>query len=829
MPTTERKFTKSVVGDFTYSAFSSSRRQGVLLTRNIKHLLAHHQNKLLCNGNFIRRPQADVTPTFADENVTHAIDQCSELSQSEKAVAEAASQRCLVIRSMNPKFENQSRRSVRRLHGVAHNDENAELTLDAVSIRKKINFALNRISDSSQPWKRTKSGHVKCICSITIWDNRRKDKKSEKSRDEHPLLKRSVNCTLVTYESDERIPNVNVQLDEPFKIKAKDLKVVLREAQGHQDAVLGICDDYFLELKLIPSKADVEWPPIPVLGKSDGDTQRGLTGLLSAEKLKGALVVRYQKLPLVPESNAPLSVFYIVDGRLHKTKFGLELKALWSIPKSPLKKHEPEVAAKIPSEAWAVDQKGRLFGRKTNMPQRTRKSSPPPKQNGVVAMTPPNSSKKVNVTYVFDPDSASAQNVDKQLRSAEMNDLGCPVCVMFTAQDVSELRFHFLVMHDRYNFSLMSEDDPRHGVHKVLFQIVPVQAKKPLLLNRRPSNDLKFLHVASREPFDITAYLGGDKSWTKETKQKPRALPAPAANLVEDATVALRKQNGGYLAPESVRDFRIPQRKKHRVVALERKIDTKRTPYSSISHRQRSISEDAMSETDDEIDDEWFIDRHLENIDVEAKEEGWSECKTELLRRWNKHRLEEKLDHPRYMSDSLVRFARKEKTFLQNSDAQMQATFSDLLADLVRSRYIKLQFVDDLRTMINGKNGKSEDDDDVVMLDAPSSQKPERRELLSPTKLRKETMNWQGSGKTIRMNAWKRQVNSLPKSSCGICAKTVKMPHKEAILCSNHSCPVTGTLFHMKCAGLETRARDWVCHGCNILKEADKGKARAVD
>lgn len=824
LPVTERKFPRAVIGDFTFIDYSSSRRIQPLLLRNIRKILVHHGDKILCNNsiNFPTPRQQHSSGSveiFADEPspVGTAEDQA-------KPVLEAASHKALVIRTMDPNFENTSRRSVRRLQEAAYHNDDAELTLDLVSIRKKLNFTTNRITEE-RPRKKTKSGHIKCLCSLTIWDNRTGT--AEKDVEKDPLVKQHVNCTIVTFETEDRVPNVNIQLDEPFKLKAKDLKVPLK-TKGLSETILGIGDDYFVELKLFPTKADADWPPIPVLGKSDGDSQRGLT-ILSAERLKGALLARYQKLPQAPEPNVPLSVFFIVDGRVHKTKFGLELNAQWSVPNTTLEQHTPEVAAKLPGSSWTVDSSGTPFGRKRAvLANRTKKESLlPPTPNGVAAAPADDPRKTVKVSYVVDPDSMKASSIAKELRTVEVNDFKCPVCVSFTAKDVLELRFHLVMMHSKYNFVLANDNDGRN-VRKLLFNIVPIQSGKP---SQRGRNEKEFEYFANRAPFNVSRFLDGDESWTGETRPRARVQQAAASGrpLLEDPASSLRKQNGGHLAPKDVRDFRKPERRKHRVVPLDRKHDDKRTPYSSISHRPRSISEDAMSETDDEIDDEWFVERHLENLDNISKKERWSELKTEVVRRWNKHRLEEKLDHPRFMSDSLVRFVRKEKEMLRSQDAGMQAAISDLLTDLVRSRYITIQFCADIRAMIYNNGEGSQQNRDVAMADAPVLTKSKPPTVLNPRVLEQQVSGWATGQAFIPVNIWKKHVLALPKSSCGVCTKTIVRPHKMAIHCSNHDCPVAGAAFHLKCVKQQQREKDWTCHGCKVLRKTDKGKGRAVD
>ena len=102
-----------------------------------------------------------------------------------------------------------------------------------------------------------------------------------------------------------------------------------------------------------------------------------------------------------------------------------------------------------------------------------------------------------------------------------------------------------------------------------------------------------------------------------------------------------------------------------------------------------------MSETDDEIEDDWFVQRHLEHLDITAREEQWSEMKRELNRRWDEHRLEEKLEHPRYVSDSLVRFVRRHRPLaICTHDLELAVAFKQLVGDLTKDTSASMRRLD---------------------------------------------------------------------------------------------------------------------------------------
>jgi len=129
--------------------------------------------------------------------------------------------------------------------------------------------------------------------------------------------------------------------------------------------------------------------------------------------------------------------------------------------------------------------------------------------------------------------------------------------------------------------------------------------------------------------------------------------------------------------------------------------DEPESVYTSISHRPVSPSEEPCSETDDEIDKEWQIATHMERLDLTAAKESWSQYKRELTKRWDRHRMEEQLEHSLYLSNSLIRFVRKQREWLKGSDDELSAAFSfDFLARLKDRRVIDDNVIADVNELI---------------------------------------------------------------------------------------------------------------------------------
>lgn len=599
---------------------------------------------------------------------------------------------------MNTAAGSASRRSARSLHEVSYDNDTAELTVDLSNIRKLLNFTSNRPEGLERPQKRIKRDQVKCVCSLTIWDNRPGGE---------PVVKRNVSCTLTTVDNGIYGPCVFVYLDKPFVIRAGDLKV---NVDRDGETVLEVIDNYFLEIKIIPTRPDIDWPPIPLLGKSDGDHYVG-PEKLNPESLKGALVMKYREIPKAPDSNVPLKAFFLQDGITFKTKYGLEVSAMWTRPTDDPKITDeaaihPDIAVPhSPSRELSSTRAG--SSRIENAQEHLPANAPSQGRAG-------RRRRKVKVIFHFESNTCRSHEVLPQYRTAEIRDFKCPACPRHRARDLDELRFHFLSSHLKYNFALVEvkEDEESGEVLEAVFEVTAIPPPRPSSNLRPDQKKGEFQWLRRATHFDLAAFLEGDTSWgsigeaTKINKalvRKTSAFAGVASEVVVVADPATdhRSQNDGFLSAQNVQEFQQPNIKKYPVIKLIRRIDDRVASYTSISHRATSPSEEPLSDSDDEVDDEWLIQRHLEDLDIAAKEDAWNPMKRELFRRWDKHRLHEKLEHTRYISDSLIRFVRREKTWLATVDAELQAALEDLLAQLTRARFINARVVSDIQQMVS--------------------------------------------------------------------------------------------------------------------------------
>jgi hypothetical protein len=868
------KFSTTLTADFVFDLYQSRYRALPFLPRNIRQFLDYHAGK---PNHSAATDQNSASATFTPD--IDDLGPSTSATALQKSVGDSNVEFSLPDRTMEPSSM-VTRRTLRQAQENFYNHDNATLKIDLKNIRKLLNFTTNLPNDEEgRPLKRAKieKDGTKCHCNLTIWDGRPgKDREEAGS-----LVKERSDCTLTITENGTYGPVVHINLLRPIEVEAHRLKVYVdREGELKKEMI----DDYYLEINILPRKQNEEWPPIPILGKSHGDHYAG-PDKLPSWALTGALVIKYQGLPKAPDSTTPLKVFFLQDGVLFKTKYGLEASAEWNRPSAA-------TALKGAPDPFRLGWDRRLSNGSSSVPgeddsgRETRS-----KRTGILVR--PSRQPKFKVIYCFEPpgDRSSTGSSLKKYRTATTTTLACPACgPSFQAKDLGELRFHFVLSHPKYNFTLTDTKSTPARVEST-FEITPVIAAKDA---GSTGEDLAWERKASR--FDVKAYLNGDKSWFGAQK--------PPVYIKIDEYSQLRRTNNGFLRPEQVRNFRTSQPKRYPIVSLLRKVDSKRTPYTSITHRPIFEAEEAMSDSDDEVDNFWLMERHLENLTIVSKQNEWDSVWLEFCRRWDKHRFEEKLEHTRYLSDSLVRFLRKEEEWVAQCDDELEQVFRDHLKSLLDARFINQSVSDGLEKLFNDarrsvvvasiipptidtemaidttQQGPATDREILAFLE--SNNKKELALLrgffdnlkehgqpgadititeeqysglalvlsIAQPQIRAVLRVWNEppeptiSGETVTDSSeivkkkspdeqvadWRSQILLTPSTCCGTCSQPIKNRELEAVRCSLPNCPTTSVLFHMSCGGVKNSKKrsSWACNGCRAetrLKRLKEEKA----
>ena len=626
----------------------------------------------------------------------------------------------------------------------------ADLILELKSIRRKLNFTSNCAEPEQRPRKRAKREITRCDCHIALWDNR------EGFGSSTPIASDTQLC-FIKKEDSVNGPFVQIEMDEPLRIKATRLLVRESKKEG---AKLVVADKIFMEMKIIPRDSigfSESWPPIPVLRKSDGlwnaDTsRRALNGI------QGALVSSYTGLPRLPEPNVPLSVGFVFNGKSSQTKFGLEVAASWAVPEiEPFKNRLSKKSAK-PTTNHCLRQASWFMTEDI--------SSASDNIDSNVASNPIAAPPKADLTYLFDL--PGPNNERDSIRTLDFKGLSCVVCQAREFRSIKDLLFHLMTNHHQYQYMITKEEKypMTDQVRRLVIKIQPADSirLKPANDKLGPEGSRPILHkwVAPEEPFDIDAHLNGESSWTGVVPRR-RAPNQPTPHVSQPATGQLTRKTVRFLVAEEVPDLNLRKRRQYKIVTC-RVVRTETPFFRSISHRVAMLDEDEMSESDNDIDQSWLRDKHRDSIN---SSELLNRCEKEFMVRWNAHLMSEYFPHGCFIAESLVRFIRKQRTWLKQSSITKELT-----KHIVKLRQDRL--IDDREALVCFRTLHSEDE--------PGAEHTEIQANVDVNSDNNNTGDSIAVKDVSKANLSSTAVGTTP-GWCGICLNKVK-PLRLGIVCS---------------------------------------------
>lgn len=844
----KRKFGKQVRGELAHDLECEQYRSRIFLPRNMTRVLTYHDRN--------RVHRADVTGTFGvstrrcgpylgsgpvngkpiqkgipSDRISSNTTPIPTKSEDDDSIQQtqaipdttSISTSCLKVKTQSDSFDMPQRRSLRTTLTKQHEDKNAQLFFNILNIRKKLNFKETKPELNSRPRKRVKRESVNCHCHVTIWDNR------ESLEQKEPIIRKSEFCSVTTTQIEDNSYLTEIELDAPFIFQAKELRVPLDSKNG---SVLGMSDKYFLEVKIIPTADNVDWPPIPILGRSEGEQSHKL-GQLAAEKLQGSLVARYLHLPQVPQPDIPLGVFFLKNGRTHRSKYGMDVNSYWikaeSVPESFIKKEHQDESFPL----WTLDNKNQPFGR----PQKTEPSKVASLTSKPKVVTKPRS--EVKITFIVEP--AGSSNAPRGFRNAVIHGFQCPTCLKRIFNCLDELQFHFLTFHSKHKFVVEKQCffPNTDELESLSIKISSIPFARPRRLNRDRSTkdnkgqlingdqmnptdedllarDNSWAWLAPQEPFDLPRFIDGDRSWTGDQVKK-NLTNSQTAPTIQDPISEIRRARG-FVPAERVLPFRKNTATKYPNIKLTRLVDDRSDMYTSVSNRKVSVSEDPRSESDDEIDDDWLAQKTLEVLDVTADKHGWSDEERLLRSKWNKARLDEKLSHPRYLSDCLIRFIRAEHHWLTSDNIKIKTSFAKFLDELLQRRVISEDIVRDVWHILHETSNV-----ETKATLANGHVDVHMHEAATNNNRRTTTLSRQERADALL---------SVPSSNCGICKDAIDDIDTRGVVCCELECEAPGVWYHARCARCKLRSKlDWRCGLCiermaEIVEERNKDKGK---
>jgi VEFS-Box of polycomb protein len=662
----DHKFSKSFVGDFTFDIQRHWTRYPLFLNRNIMRVLDHHAKR--------SRPGARSLPETRSNGASGRTSQLALVTPPPRSTR--------LRDQLNEKFH----------------QEDAELIFDVRSIRRKLNYRQNL---EERPRKRVKREAVDCRCYFAVWDNR------ESHRQLEPILKRSEDCTVTPADTASDAHAVEIELENPFRIPAREFFVpIVKDGEVTKWA---IGDRYLLEIKIIPCNTTELWPPMPILSKSEESLARGLVKPKDLAFTDGMLISNYTNLPHAPPLGVPLNVAFDQGGRTFKTKYGLEVNAEWTYPhvyEAKLKK-EGEILVERMKQGERTDPLCRSIDRGRVAEQRESALS------SIRENLPAKAS--VKISYIWDIETRTP--VPKEARTISLEGFHCPVCHTHEYANLKRLQFHLSSNHDKYKFTVESQEQdlPSQKLKCVVFRVEVAEIVRPRATNHA-KDEREFSWQRPERPFDIDAYLDGEQGWVgalprRRTAAAAAGQPQPpqvsTSSVSAQVWVGVGRKNIFRPATE-VSEIPLRTRKKFQVPVAKTR---KRTSfYRSINHRTIETG-DVLSETDDDVDDNWLIKRHH---DIVAETDELTEPEKNFRQKWNAHIMSEGCPSPRYVSDSLIRFVRCNSACLrgEDGDPDMFILFQELTSMLMERYLIDTKVLKDcLRIIRDGgidKNHTSE-------------------------------------------------------------------------------------------------------------------------
>lgn len=812
----KRRLPKHALGMHAFTIFQENRSQ-IFLERNIEKAKEHHRER--CQAQKTRNGQksdnaksvADLNKSFSHQATYSSVSASgglrakvpasNENSPGEKLerdhdtsipAEEAVSRRTLLVKDKNKQIR---RISARQLAKQDH-DLNAVLKITLCNMRKKLNFK-DHVSDGPRPSKRARPDTICCNVHLTIWDNSHSGQSNA-----DPLYVQSRVCEIMKDDREDVGPGryLELRLDRPFNIARRDIEVSFEE-NGKLKSRLAT--SYFLEFKFVPMREHSDWPPFKVLGKSDGDRQAKLDDLTKM-KLQDSLIARQHGL--IPEPGKALTLFFFSEGVTWRTKYGLDMKAEWISPETASKDIEMQ---KDNVESWMLDENNRAFGREV---KRTQAESRAARKSAadINPITSPAISQPHRIRWVYDFRKPLPDGAKKKFREFYTIGLECYACSK-TFQTLEDLLFHMERMHALFHYEFERYEE----IGGIMTGSV-IHISEPLLPELRVRNaedffrDKQFYWQAPRKALDISQHtLNNNKSWLgAQPQQRSKKNTAGQRKKVgvEDPKTALRSAEG-FLPFEFVPPFRPEGRRRKRQINLPliTKNPLQAAAYTSISHRPllANNADDQMSESDDEADDTFLVDRWLQELDLYAREQSWSDAKRRLYKRWGYHVFyREQTPHARFIGDTLIRFVRQERQWLLRRGARWErfpnrdelqlesiGAMQELMLELVARKIINQQVCNDVIVMLESPDAE---------IDLPMEEKIELQQdhaALYPSRVANEE---ERLVQRLRVTQ-----STKPVDSCASCREPLGHDNHRALRCSNIACKQSGNWYHAKCVGFE--------------------------
>ena len=532
------------------------------------------------------------------------------------------------------------------------------LRIDITAIKDRKATFRNSISNEEPPLKRIRTTPVRAQCLLTIWQTG-----AAKKEDPTYLVKQTKYCTIEAgiKESGER--SASVSMDSPFYVKLDELHIKgPKPLNGYGNQL------YDMQLTILQNSATEIWPPFDFLSPTPKIPSKMETEGLVRFPI---LLAQWRRLPHLPETSSEtlLEVFAWQDLKRYKSKLSLKMDAAWSSPPSPLASHNNKLrvdaspARHLPSPVSDEDPSG----------------------------------PKISVRWIF-------EGHWEHVHPLEFDGYLCPLCSRLSFSSMDSYHFHLINEHDLFKFELTlqarsTEKSQQNITAQVRVDVVDTfRTKAGSALDDREMNWQRPATL-----FDLDAYLKGDERWVGNEKRRTTQLAPP-----RPALEASRSRSSDSLQVEpplivksrtadEVPNIPPPSRKRFTVPPAPPNIKFFRLTV------KRPLKEgEWYSESDDEIDESWLLQRHSDTI---GSFTDMLPSEKRFIKRYDRYMLDENLSSNLHFREALVRFCRIHRDWLQRMD--MKKEFHKNAAKLVKQGLISSQLYRDCMKIIGGRQDKT--------------------------------------------------------------------------------------------------------------------------
>ena len=637
------------------------------------------------------------------------------------------------------------------------------LRIDIAGIRDRLAKFRDKKVESEPPAKQARTSLVHATCSLTIWDSA--------SPTQDTVVEQTRKCEIDgrTKPSGERF--ASIVMSAPFLVRLEELQPTRqRVSQVHAEPL------FSMQIVLMAANDLELWPPVEMKLPTPKVARYTDQGGLVRFPL---LVAKWHRLPQVPENDqeAILDLLATQDNTKYKPKLGLKINASWTDATSPLTLQKMEV----------------------------RNGGPSSNRDHSSDYEEPLSTSIVYTEWEF-------EGLSSFMPTLRFEGHACPMCNGQRFRDAGEFHFHLINSHDLFKFKFSQKFESNDLGQSVAEGLVITDVADNY--EERAANTVKdFQEICWHKPntpFDLEAYLKGDESWLSNGTKRGGSLavtyPEPLRlasrdNLKLDLSIATTTR-----PPDQVPDLLRPARKRFRVPKAPRGIQ-----FYRLAAKRPLVEGEMISESDDDIDEEWLQEKHSDTIDSFT---DTLPQEKRFMQRYDRHMLQEDTSSDLHSGEALIRFCRLNKAWLQiptnkiefhkkAAALKLQGSLSSSTI-LACSKIINSPISPIPPSSISSKRkGKAKAEDDNAMdIDTPPHK-------LSSKTLRPHSSPPNDSSKTPTPPADKDHLFGR----CAICRTSI-LDVRDYIRCNNPFCK--GVDNHLSCARLDARpsTHSWFCESC---------------